>query len=204
MSSSGTFEKQIKSIVSQVRQASGWILRVFSSRSRQLMLQLFKSMVIPIAEYGCQLWSPMSIGQIRKIEGLQRSFTHRIEGMGNINYWERLQELQLYSLERRRERYFIIYIWKIVNGLAPNIDIDGVSISIYRNIRRGLLCRIPSLNNRARARIQTMKENSLVVHGARLFNAMPSEIRESRSELETFKKKLDGFLKTMPDKPALP
>ena len=31
-------------------------------------------------------------------------------------------ELKLYSLQRRRERYIIIYIWKITQHMVPIID----------------------------------------------------------------------------------
>ena len=53
-------------------------------------------------------------------------------------------------------------------------------------------------------RIQTLKEDSLFVRGARLFNCMPANLRKARHSLESFKKKLDGFLEKIPDKPMLP
>ena len=42
------------------------------------------------------------------------------------NYWERLKVLNLYFLQRRRERYMIIHVWKILKGLCPN-DMNMVS-----------------------------------------------------------------------------
>ena len=36
-------------------------------------------------------------------------------------YHERLKSLGLYSLQRRRERYCIIYIWNIIEGLASDL-----------------------------------------------------------------------------------
>ena len=41
------------------------------------------------------------------------TFTYKITEVQHLNYWERLRELKLYSLQRRRERYIIIHIWKI-------------------------------------------------------------------------------------------
>ena len=38
--------------------------------------------------------------------------------MEGKNYWERLDALNMYSQERRRERYAIIFIWKLAMGLA--------------------------------------------------------------------------------------
>ena len=51
---------------------------------------------------------------------IQRSFTKHITGMNDMSYHERLKSLGLYSLQRRRERYCIIYVWKNIEGLAPN------------------------------------------------------------------------------------
>ena len=54
-------------------------------------------------------------------EKVQRSFTRLIPGMAGLSYTERLTVLKLYSLQRRRERYIIIYVWKIFQGLVPNL-----------------------------------------------------------------------------------
>ena len=53
---------------------------------------------------------------------MQSFFTSRLRGMELLNYWERLEALELYSLERCRDRYIAIYIWKMVVGLSPNLD----------------------------------------------------------------------------------
>lgn len=38
------------------------------------------------------------------------------------DYWVVLKYLRLFSLQRRRERYHIIYTWKILEDLIPNIN----------------------------------------------------------------------------------
>ena len=88
----------------------GWVLRVFQSRQRSLMLRLLKSLVIPLLEYCCQLCNPWKAKDIQAIEAIQRTFTYKITEVQHLNYWERLHELKLYYLQRRRERYIIIYI----------------------------------------------------------------------------------------------
>ena len=85
------------------------------------MLTLLKSL-IPQLEYCCQLWNPWKVKDIQAIEAIQRTFTYKITEVHHLNYWERLHELKLYSLQRRRERYTIIYIWKITQHMVPNID----------------------------------------------------------------------------------
>ena len=203
MSDSLKFDNHIREVAAKGRQRVGWMLRVFQTRERRPLMTLYRSLVLPILEYCCQLWSPHSVGMMRKLEAVQRTFTYRIRGLSELNYWERLRELGLYSLERRRERYAIIYVWKILQELVPNFE-ERVQIRSYVNERRGRLCRVPPANNRAMVRLQTLREASLPVAGPRLFNCLPQEIRNYEGTLDGFKGRLDAFLSTLPDTPRLP
>ena len=198
------FESHIDQIVKKSRSQIGWMMRVFETREERCLLTLFKSLILPHLEYCCQLWSPKTIGLIRKIESVQRNFTFRIRGLQQKNYWQRLQHLKLYSLERRRERYMVIYVWKIIQTIVPNFNDEAINIQTRWNDRRGLTCRIPNVNRLASTRLQTLKENSFMINGPKLFNIMPREVRDFDGTLIAFKNKLDMFLMTIPDKPALP
>ena len=55
---------------------------------------------------------------IQAIEAIQRTFTYKITEVQHLNYWERLHDIKLYSLHRRRERYILIYIWKITQHMV--------------------------------------------------------------------------------------
>ena len=116
----------------------GWVLRVFQSRGRSLMLTLLKSLVISLLEYCCQLWNSWKAKYIQAIEAIQRTFTYKITEVQHLNYPERLHELKLYSLQRRRERYIITYIWKITQHMVPNIDgTMGHKIKTRKHPRHG-------------------------------------------------------------------
>ena len=65
-------------------------------------------------------------------------------------------------------------------------------------------CRIPLLQSSTMNRIKTCKDNSFFVKGPKLFNCVPQEIREFEGKLNTFKQKLDKFLRTVPDQPGSP
>ena len=47
------------------------------------------------------------------------------------------------------------------------------------------------------------KERSFVVHGLKLLNVIPEDFRKYAGEAEGFHSKLDKFLATVPNKPAL-
>ena len=110
----------------------GWVLRMFQSRERSLMLILLKSLVIPLPEYCFQLWNPWKAIDIQAIEAIQRTFTYKITEVLHLNYWKRLHKLKLCSLQWRRERYIIIYIWKITQYMVPNIDGTMGAINILQ------------------------------------------------------------------------
>ena len=55
MSSTVTFTLLIRNIVLKATEKMGWVLRVFQSRKRPLILILLKSLVIQLLEYCCQL-----------------------------------------------------------------------------------------------------------------------------------------------------
>ena len=123
--------------------------------------------------------------------------------MQNLNYWERLKCLELYSLERRRERYIVIYIWKISQGLVPNID-GRDRVEVYENIRRGRLCRVPGVGPRVSARLNTSRETSFAILAPRLFNVLPEDLRNYNGSQDSFKNKLDRYLRQVVDQPSLP
>ena len=182
-----------------------WILRTFKSRSPDLMLTTWKSLVLPILDYCSQLWCPQRKGDIQQIEEIQKSFIRKIPLPGREDYWNRLSSLRLYSLERRRERYRIIYIWKILEDLVPNFTVEKDQVKTTTSLRNGRLCVIPSISRTASTRVTSLREGSLCVNGAQLFNMLPKRIRNMTGvELPEFKKELDAFLATVPDEPQSP
>ena len=146
-------------------------------------------------------------GDIANIEEVQRTFVRKIcfSTPHNLNYWERLSVLGLYSLERRRERYRILYAWKVLENLVPNISSDSTpGIQSRWNLRTGRTCVYPR-TVMVKSRLQSIHEGSFVVHGSKLFNCLPRTIRNlSGCSINVFKNKLDKFLREVPDEPVLP
>ena len=200
MSADCTFREQINKMCQSARNMCSWILRTFKSRSSLLMLTLWKSLVLPILDYCSQLWCPMLKGEIQQIEEIQKSFTRKIKMLDRGDYWDRLSSLRLYSLERRRERYRIIYVWKILEGYVPNLNKN--TIRCRTSLRHGRMCAVPSTSNNVPTSLQSLREGTLSIHGARLFNVLPVQLRNMKgSSLPKFKEKLDEFLKSVPDEP---
>ena len=138
-----SWTKHIGCMVNKARQSLSWALSVFFDRSISTMMVLYKSFIRSKLEYCCPLWHNRKIEDIQLIESVQRTFTSRITGMENLNYWQRLQKLHLLSLQRRRERFVIFYVWKIVYG--PNMN--DLGLQFRHSERRGLSILIRPLEN---------------------------------------------------------
>ena len=198
------FEGQIEQAANRATNMSRWVMRVFKTREELPMLTLFRAMVLPHLEYCVQLWSPHLLKDIRRLEAVQRSFTFRISELNQLTYWERLAKLKLYSIERRRERYVILYIFKIISNLVPNFSDERFSIKTYSSVRGNRLCRVPRVSRSSSARIRRMVENSFAVRGPQLFNCLPVELRNYQGSLMAFKLKLDKYLLRIRDQPCTP
>ena len=171
---------------------------VFKTRSADVMCTLYKSLVRSHLEYCCPLWNPAKQADIQLLEEVQRSFTSKIWGVNNLNYWDRLKALKLMSLQRRRERYIIIQMWKILNDSCPN----DINARFMAPSRRGIQCVVPPLNRQSSRRNQTLYDNSFAVLGPRLWNTLPAELTQLTGK-EAFKHRLTKFMFSFPDEPAV-
>mgnify|MGYP003422120574 FL=1 len=95
----------------------GMIRRSFVCKDREIILQLYKSLVRPHLEYCFQAWRPHLQKDIDLIEGVQRRATKMIPNLKNKAYEERLNNLNLTTLETRRLRGDLIEVFKICKGI---------------------------------------------------------------------------------------
>lgn len=199
MSNNLTFTEHINKVCNKVKQLCGWILRTFKSRSMKVLKPLWVSLVQPHIDYCSQLWAPHKSTEIAKLEGLLRTYTNYIQEVKHLNFWARLNKLNMNSIQRRMERYRIIYSWKMIEDVVPNFGIQ-----YYTRQRLGRFCRIPKINNSALCSIQTLKESSFTVKGPQLFNILPQHLRDlTNCSVLKFKTHLDTFLKLVPDEPRV-
>ena len=198
-----SFHHHINEATRRAKGMAGWILRTFSSREPRTMLTLWRSLIQPILDYCSQLWSPHKKNEIQQLEMVQRSYTRQIENMRDLSYWQRLEELGLYSQQRRRDRYGAIYMWKVLEGEVPNPAPH--TLQSYTTERGGRRATRRCLPTRAPERIRTLLSNSLSYDGPKSFNALPLEVRNmSGCSADKFKSGLDRFLSTVPDEPPVP
>ena len=180
------------------------LLRTFLIREREVMLKLFHTYIRSKMKYCCTVWSPTMQGDINELERIQKSFTNKIQGMEDLDYHQRLKELKLYSLERRRERYLIIYAWQMIEGIKENYL--GLKVSKYgrnRSIQSHPI-RWSYNGKKIKHSYRTIVYRSTGKKMERLFNCLPPKLRNMEGKTtDTFKTHLDKWLTSVPDTPKI-
>ena len=201
ISSDLSWTRQINEVVSKTTSMAGWALRTFRTRMEQPMITIWNSLVRPCLDYCSPVWSPRpsNLHEIDLLEQTQRSFTRQIEGMEGLDYAQRLKKLHMYSVQRRNERFKIIYMYKIKENLVPNIS-NKHKLTFKMNDRRGITCDRPVFHPRTRA--SRARDNSFAWTAYNLWNSLPKCIRNIAGEdVMGFKNKLDKALAFYPDIP---
>ena len=122
-----------------------WALRTFQTREAEPMITIWNSLVRPHLDYCSPLWSlrPSNLKDIDLLEETQRVFTRNINRMEDMDYAQCLSKLHMFSIQRRHERYKILYAYKIKEGLVPNIS-KTHGLEFTNHIRLGCRCTIPN------------------------------------------------------------
>jgi len=98
-----------------------------------MLIRAFNVHVRPIVEYCSRVCSPTVVGQINKIESVQRWFTKRLKSLSSLTYNERLIKLRNDRLEFRRLRADLLMCYKI---LHHSVDLHQQDFFTLSNITR--------------------------------------------------------------------
>ena len=104
---------------------------------QEIMSQIYKVFVRPHLEYGVTAWSPWNRKDIEALEEIQRRATRRISDIRG-KYPERLDQLELTTLEERRIRGDAIEVFEYLKGF---LDVDKATLFSKESLRQTILSR---------------------------------------------------------------
>ena len=179
------FSEQCSTAVKSANRTLGLIKRTIKSRSKDIIVKLYKALVRPKLEYCVQAWRPFLRKDIDNMERVQRRATRMITECKGQSYECRLKTLGLISLEERQTRGDLIQVFKLIKGV-DNADYREYFQLANNNRTRGHRFKILKVRSRLEVRRNFFSQR--VVNG---WNGLPSYVVEAKS-VNAFKNRLDN------------
>ena len=177
------FDEHISRTVNKVNKIIGLVRRKFSYIDKSLFLTLYKSIIRSHIDYGNLIYFPTTKKNKQILENAQRRATRLVPELRGLTYEDRLRELNLTTLEYRRNRYDLIQTFRIIKNF------DDVDLSRFfrfsSNDLRGHSLKLEKPKAKKSTRLNAFAHRVITP-----WNDLPADIVNSNT-VDTFKRKLD-------------
>ena len=182
------FSEHVAHITKKANRIVGIIRRTFDYLTEDLFVQLYKSLVRPILEYGHSAWQPSSKQLCQEIENVQRRATKLLSSIANLPYSERLKVLKLPSLEHRRKRGEMIDVFKYVNKIY---NCDKPCFTFNTRDTRVNTVKLAKSHHRL-----SIRGNYFSIRTVNCWNSLPDSVVKA-DNVNIFKSRLDSHWKDL-------
>uniref|UniRef100_A0A8C5M1E9 Reverse transcriptase domain-containing protein n=1 Tax=Leptobrachium leishanense TaxID=445787 RepID=A0A8C5M1E9_9ANUR len=156
----------------------GCVGRGISSRKREVLMPRYRALVRPHLEYCVQYWRPYLQKDIDILERVQRRATKMVYGLKEKSYQERLNDLNMYSLEKRRDRGDMIETFKYVKGIHK-VEEGSIFKRKQNSKTRGHSLRLEGQRFKSNIRKHYFTERVVDT-----WNSLPVEVVEAKTVIE--------------------
>ena len=163
------FTRQCIKVEKKAQKLIGYIKRQFKYRNKEVVLQLYTSLVRPHLEYAVQFWAPSLQKDIDRLEAVQARATKLVPSLRHFGYRRRIERLNLFDLKTRRLRGQLIETFKILKGIT-NVDYNNLfTLSTNQTRNNGYKLELKRYNT-------TLCGNYFTYKIASTWNRLPADI----------------------------
>ena len=182
-----SFSEHISSKIRIANAIVGLIRRSFAFLDIKTFTKLYTAFVRPHLEYAQSAWSPITKKHVNALENVQIRATKLIDGLGHLDYPERLKVIDLPTLRYRRMRGDMIEVYKHCN----TYDADIISPSFQKSARPSRQHNSQLIQQRRpRDGVTGLETNCFYNRTIETWNELPRNVAEAE-DITEFKINLD-------------
>ncbi len=191
ISSDLKWSKHISYICHQARIISYRVLKSFRTKNIWTFVKLFTTYIRPKLEFNTPVWSPFLSKDIAQVEQIQRHYTKVAFSKCGIpfsSYDDRLDQINLPTLENRRKYFDTILLFKIIYGHS---DLKFNDYFQFKKI--SYVLRSHSLQVKPKKAFSSSQWlNSFFCRAPKYWNSLPKELVSTKS-LCVFKSNIKSY-----------
>ena len=180
--------QQCQEATGRARCELGKISKCFHFRDKKVFLRLYMQFVRPHLEFSASVWSPWNQTDIDLLENVQKQAIRMVSGLRSTSYEDKLKEIGLWTLEKRRQMFDMVQVYKILNDVG-NIDVSISKISVDANQRISTRSQSDPLNLVKKRNSLDIRKYFFTERVVDIWNKLPSKVKHAPT-LRAFKYEL--------------
>ena len=167
----------------------------------KILYPVFKSVVNSVIDFSNIVLASSSTAALSRLESIQKKFTSKLEGMSELTYDERLKELRLSSIQRRKDRGILYFAQRLARTEPELSGFPKLKKHRFEKINFYVSGHSYSSKNWSikNSFVNRLYCSSAPFVGSRLFNSLPHLVKSTSSEnmntnSDQLKQQTDNFL----------